>query len=48
MIHVSRRAISQHSIYDFGYNEWYFAIEEDLERFLAFVPHISRGEDYPA
>jgi hypothetical protein len=33
--------------YDFGYNAWYFAQREDMQRFLQFVPEINWGESYP-
>ncbi len=33
--------------YDFGYNEWSFAQEEDRDRFLQFVPEIHWGERFP-
>ena len=33
--------------YDFGFCEWYFSNSTDRDRFLAFVPAISWGENYP-
>ena len=33
--------------YDFGFNEWYFALQADRECFLANVPKINWGENYP-
>src|SRR5258706_9988120 len=33
--------------YDFGYSEWYFAHQEDRDRFLQFVPLINWGENFP-
>jgi len=33
--------------YGFGFNEWYFANEEDRERFLGSVGKINWGENFP-
>lgn len=33
--------------YDFGFMEWYFSRAVDRDRFLAFVPLINWGEDFP-
>jgi hypothetical protein len=33
--------------YNFGFNEWCFARQEDRDRFLEFVPQINWGERYP-
>ncbi|WP_431288898.1 hypothetical protein [Roseateles chitinivorans] len=33
--------------YDFGFNEWLFAQQADRDRFLAFLPDITWGEDFP-
>lgn len=33
--------------YDFGFMEWYFSREVDRDRFLAFVPLIDWGENFP-
>jgi hypothetical protein len=33
--------------YDFGFNEWHFAQQEDLDRFVEFVPKINWGECFP-
>ena len=33
--------------YDFGYNEWSFAQEDDRKLFRAFSPHIQWGERFP-
>lgn len=33
--------------YDFGYNEWYFALKEDHQRFIEFIPQIHWGEGWP-
>jgi len=34
--------------YDFGYNEWYFAANDDAARFLTFAPQINWGEKFGA
>lgn len=33
--------------YDFGFCEWYFSNPTDRDRFLAFVPTINWGENFP-
>ena len=33
--------------YNFGFNEWYFAVESDRDRFLAAVPTFNWGENFP-
>lgn len=33
--------------YDFGFNEWRFVQQADRDKFLAFVPHITWGENFP-
>ena len=33
--------------YNFGFNEWCFARQADLNRFLDFVPEINWGDLYP-
>jgi hypothetical protein len=33
--------------YDFGFNEWYFAEEDDRDRFLGSVKEINWGENFP-
>lgn len=33
--------------YNFGFNEWYFSIPSDRDRFLEFVPSINWGENFP-
>lgn len=33
--------------YDFGFNEWYFTNRNQLDEFLAFVPSINWGQNYP-
>ena len=33
--------------YDFGFNEWYFANEDDRARFCDEIPQFNFGENYP-
>ena len=33
--------------YDFGFNEWYFADQDDHERFVANIENIHWGEKFP-
>jgi hypothetical protein len=33
--------------YNYGYNEWCFALPEDRDRFVEFVPQINWGENFP-
>lgn len=33
--------------YDFGCNEWYFALNDDRVRFVQFLPQLNWGEHYP-
>jgi len=32
--------------YDFGYNEWYFANQPDLDQFVAYLPEVNWGEKF--
>jgi hypothetical protein len=33
--------------YDFGFNEWYFAKRHQYDQFIAFLPELNWGENFP-